>query len=275
MKLFFLLTFLWISVISKAQIKFPKIEGLETQDTIEIYNQDNLWEYINGAAASYVKYGFNNLKIKEYTLASGDYILAEIYEHASPIKAFGIYSFEKPSQTHFIKIAGQGYIEGSNINFYGGNYYIKIIANNNNTETIEIIQKLAKAIEKENYLTSNKIPELDAFPPDSLISNSEKFFPANYLGHSFLSDVLEASYSIKGQTIKLFAIIKKDQQQASECIKNYLEFTKQEIDIKENTPIYINDIFNGLIVMKLKNSTIYGVSGTVEKDLSEEILSKF
>ena len=36
---------------------FPEVEGWTQAGEVRVYNADNLWEYINGAAVLFVEYG--------------------------------------------------------------------------------------------------------------------------------------------------------------------------------------------------------------------------
>jgi len=77
---------------------FPSIKGWELSENIDTYSPETLYDAINGAADSYLRYDFRELKVGEYSLDDGTYLVVEIYQHGSPINAFGIYSQERPQK---------------------------------------------------------------------------------------------------------------------------------------------------------------------------------
>lgn len=257
------------------QFKFPEFVDLNSVEGIEEYSNENLWEYINGAAPSYLKYEFLNLKIKEYKYNFKDYILAEVYKHSSPINAFGMYAFEKPTKTNYLKIGGEGYLEDFGLNFYADSFYIKIVSNKSSDQTKVLMRLVANEIIKKNKLQNGLVSDLKLFPADSIIKHSEKYYPKNYMGHSFLTNVLEATYRHSNQEIKLFIIDKPSKRDALNCIKDYLKFANQETISNEKELIFIEDLFNGFVVLKQKKDKVFGIYGTEDKELITKLMRNF
>src|SRR6056297_3382126 len=107
--------------------EYPELEGWKIIKK-ENYNPKTLFDHINGAADSYLKYEFQELTLIEYTKGD-DYIISESYYHKNPSFAWGIYRSERPEEASFIKAGVEGYKEERSINFTAGSYYIKIYSN--------------------------------------------------------------------------------------------------------------------------------------------------
>ncbi len=45
---------------------FPPVDGLAIRGEAEVFDSDTLFEYINGAAESYLAYGFEELRVQSY-----------------------------------------------------------------------------------------------------------------------------------------------------------------------------------------------------------------
>src|SRR4030042_5076173 len=135
-------------IISKDAINyFPELVGWKKSATIQTYNPNTLFAYINGAAELYINYNFEELKVAEYrSINSKATIIAEVYRHNQPINAFGIYSQEKPDEAKFSSVGTQGYgLEGI-FNFFKGSYYVKISAFDIKENERQILKDFASTI---------------------------------------------------------------------------------------------------------------------------------
>ena len=72
----------------------PELKGFKKTNSYPVYLPDNLWDFNNWAAYTYIAYGFINLHVAEYKKGK-NVIKLEIYRHADNIMAFGIYSTER------------------------------------------------------------------------------------------------------------------------------------------------------------------------------------
>ncbi|TLX72437.1 hypothetical protein E9993_18050 [Labilibacter sediminis] len=279
MKVYSIILFLLISLCNKmpgqSNIKFPELKKWNLSDTVITYNKESLWEHINGAADYYLKYGFKNLDVVEYINLEKEYISVEVYQHQSPLYAFGIYAYERPEKTTYLKLGVESYLEETTLNLCVDNYYIKILGNNQEDGTIETMKEIARYI-CENATSSNySLSALMSFPKENMIQHSTKFYPKNYLGHSFLTEVLEVSYRKNKSNYKAFFITCTDQPQALKVIENYLDFTDQSIKIEENQIIKLDDLFNGSVHIIVHSTQVIGIHSTEDAKLANEFLNHF
>ncbi len=272
LKYIFTLIIIGITIKINAQINFPLIEGWNKSDETQTYTDENLWEYINGAATYYLKYHFEKLEIAEYSVSPQEYIYLEIYQHKSPIDAFGIYAFERPDKTNFINIGTEGYIEESNLNFYGDLFYVKIIASKNTKESLDAMKKLAALISQE-IIHINELPSiLKKFPKEGMIQHTEKYYPENYLGHEFLHSAIEVSYKTESNFIRLFIIEGNDKNEIKEIAKSYFSNTKLNKNPKENTIYKLDDLFNGTIYILLNDKYLFGTVDISDNEIAKKYL---
>jgi len=89
----FLLIFLTGSA-SAQEFTFPDLAGFKKTLDYPVFGPENLWDFINGAADTYLAYGFVDLHVAEYKKGK-NVIKIEIYRHSDKIMAFGIYSTER------------------------------------------------------------------------------------------------------------------------------------------------------------------------------------
>jgi hypothetical protein len=257
------------------QTTFPKIRGWNLADSAKRYDQETLWEYIDGAAESFLNYDFRFLEVMEYHRTSDEYIKAEIYHQGSGLQAFGIYAFERPEVAEFLDLGCEGYMIYSSLNFYVKDCYVKILSHQEDEKTLEAIRiiadKLSQSIEKE----PEKPALLDLLPDYEKIPRSEKYFPSNYLGYSFLNHVITAEYLNNDNRYSLFILLADDQEEALKSLYSYLKQTKTEKEPLTGEIYRVEDIFNGLVVLTVADRYLLGILGMEDADLATEFLSQF
>jgi hypothetical protein len=241
-----------------AQNPFPEVSGWNGSGEIKTYNPGNLWECIDGAADYYLNYGFSKLEVKEYSKVNDVYIKVEIYDHQLPMNAFGIYAYERTPEAEFLEIGKEGYIVHSALNFYIGNFYVKIYSHHSDTSTINAIRLIAVKI-SENIKQKDTGTELLSFlPSDEKIKHSEKYFPTNFLGYSFFKNALSAEYTFSDKKHTVFIIHAENNQLTLEMLQKYLDFLKVAEKAEENKLYAMDDFFNGKVLVQQYNNYLIG-----------------
>ena len=69
-----------------------ELPGWERDGEALEYEAENLWEYINGSAETFLAYAFRDVVAQDYRKGAGLELKVEIYRHDSPLMAFGISS---------------------------------------------------------------------------------------------------------------------------------------------------------------------------------------
>lgn len=244
------------------QDKLPQVAGWTIDETIEIFDSDNLYERINGAAPGYFLFNFKELTCFEYRQNdSGDnppYITIQVYRHATKEDAFGIYASERPSESNFLSIGTEGYQEGSMLNFFVDDFYLKIESPSSDELTVNTIRQIALELGR-NINSQPAFPlQLQAFPVENKIPYSELYIPTGFLGHEFLTRAFTAIYEISGKKYQLFIIDSGSAEQAKMMLTKYLQFAKQSTNFREGR-LTIKDRYNGDIECQWKGRYIWGI----------------
>ena len=108
-------------VIGQEIPKYPKIGEWQPQKKVQVYTPDNLYDYINGASELYLSYQFQQLDVIYYKNRKKQEIVVEVYQHRSPLFAFGIYSQERSPESNYLPYGTESYIDGSNLFILAGN----------------------------------------------------------------------------------------------------------------------------------------------------------
>lgn len=254
------------TAIEKDSITFPAFEGYEIKTSYPVYNSDNLWEYINGGAYTFLNFKFIDLHIAEFV--KGKIIIkAEIYHHQNSDYAFGIYAQERAPEYSFIKLGVQGYAENTLVNFVKGKWYVKIICNDGDDTTAPILLNLARLIEK-SLPGRTEMPQIfSLFPMQKKVANSESFIATEFLGYGFMPGVYATSYlNDEGKEFKMFivdAVTKEKANEAYDNLKSKAESTKKQ---KHGIELF-NDKYNGKIFVIKKGNLIYGCADNCDFNL--------
>jgi len=232
---------------------FPAVAGWQTGPDMEKYDSDNLFEYINGAAESYLSFGFEELNVAEYRAGDAS-VLVEVYRHASREDAFGIYAQERPPKGPFKTVGYQGYQSGEIFCFVAADYYIKIIGNRIQSDLAGVLERFA-VIFADQIPESTKSPSiLRVFPRDSLRQNSEAYVARNFLGYDFFKGAFTAAYP----GFRLFVIDAGSSNEVRKILTNYTRKLGVSPPDDTSATLKVDDPHHGMIICSWKGKYLWG-----------------
>jgi hypothetical protein len=269
MKLRFL-TALMLAVFSGAilaqDVALPDLKGFKKTTNYPVYLPENLWDFINGAADTYLAYGFMDLHVAEYKKGK-DVIKLEIYRHSDNTMAFGIYSSERSPSFRFSNIGAQGYITGGAINFFKGNYYVKIRTYSKNEKTLQSAESLANLIANSLEGATTMPLSLSLFPANGKKPNEETYINESVLGHKFLNKAFKANYEDGNDVFSIFILDKTSEEETMKTVEAYLVYTGTEALDSDTGRYALKDGYNGNVFLAWKGNRIIVISG-LSKDQS-------
>jgi len=257
-----------ISAATLAQdIVFPPLNGFKIKSDYPVYLPDNLWDFINGAADNYLANGFVDLHVAEYKKGKA-VIKAEIYRHSSNTLAFGIYSSERSPSFRFTNLGSQGYYADGSINFFKGNYYVKIRTYSKKENVLQAEETLANRI--AGMLSGEAtMPEmLTLFPAEGKKANEETFINESVLGHSFLNKAFKAAYLVGTDEFSIYISDAASAEAAKKITETYIASTGISSVETTDSKFMLTDGYNGTIFLAWKDKRIVIISG-LAKDQTE------
>ena len=171
---FCFILFLSTSFLFSQDIVFPDLPGYKKTSNYPVYTADNLWDFIDGAADTYLSLGFEDLHVVEY-LKGKNVIKLEIYKHKDDIQAFGIYSSERSPSFRFMNIGAQGYKADGSLNFFKGKFYIKIRTYSKSEKILQTLETLALKVSDMLPGGSDMPATLKEFPDMGKKKNEETY----------------------------------------------------------------------------------------------------
>jgi len=174
------------------------ITGWESSEDDNYYNEENLFNYINGGAELYISYGFNNVISRRYSKNGNSRIAVEIFDMENSWNAYGVF-------THVREEMNESYGQGSQlyedaILFWKSRYYVSVVSLDGSEEAQLAIKNIAEYIDNSISETGELPDVLKIIPEKGLVVESILYFhhPAWINSLYYISD--ENILNIDNQT---------------------------------------------------------------------------
>ncbi|MCX6571037.1 MAG: hypothetical protein NT006_06415 [Candidatus Aminicenantes bacterium] len=202
----------------------PRVDAWTQSEAPRSYFPESLFEYIDGAAESYLSYDFRELLVVDLEKKGTEATLTlEIYDMGSPVNAFGIFGAERYPENRAVSIGELGYLEGEALNFMSGRFYVKMLSFGLGEETGSILAgvgaQVAAAVKEKGTLPALVL----VFPRKGLVAQSEKYIKKNFMGYEFLRDGYVAAYKADGREMEAFFIEAGSEKDAQGMLEKLLE----------------------------------------------------
>ncbi|GHT05636.1 hypothetical protein AGMMS49525_13160 [Bacteroidia bacterium] len=248
----------------------PVVDGWTVSPETEVFNRDNLYERINGAAPLFLENNFQEMTSLTYTHGD-DYITIQAYRHATPEDAFGMYASERSSDmTFYSEIGGEAQGDEYGLFFFSGCIYAKMSANGELEDYAPILKAIAKGMAEKVDANAGYPTIFNAFPKEGLIPHTQAYITQNYIGHEFLKPVYTADYIWKESQLQVFVIDGKTPHGVQKILNEYFNFTKQPQDFAEGN-LLVKDKYNGNIPIVWKEQYLIGAFHDSGDDFPEAI----
>ncbi len=249
----------------------PEIPGWTISEEIEVFDSENLFNRINGAAPLFLENNFREMTSMEYTKENA-YITIQAYRHASPEDAFGMYASERSSGlTFFSAIGGEAQGDTQSLYFFSGSIYVKMMANQSSGAMEESMRDIGKGLAAKIDPDASYPAIFQKFPVEGKIPYSETYTTSSFIGHEFLKRVYSCKYEKDSEKFQLFIVDGQTAEGAHEILNQYFTFTKQKDNFTEGK-LKIEDRYNGTIPCIWKGRYIIGIFSESGEDTGEDAL---
>jgi Family of unknown function (DUF6599) len=172
------------------------VPGWEQSGTKREYTADNLYEYMDGNAESYLLYGF--VRMQGISCMSGDKkLVIDVSEMEDSDLAYGMFASNRDPNQAVANIAMGGQVQPRRASFAKGKYYVEIAASPEGDHTAAL-QAFATKMEASVEGRSTPPEALEWFPKEGLASL--RLVPESVLGLRQLKRGFVAKYA-QGQAI--------------------------------------------------------------------------
>lgn len=255
----------------------PQVAGWQLAEAAQSYFPESLFEYINGAAESYLAYDFKELLAAEFELRGGQATLTlDIYDMGTPLNAFGIFSAERFPENQPVAVGLMGYMEGETLYFVAGRYYVKLLGYGLGPEAGALLMDFARKVSAPVKDLGVAPPVFARFPRENMVAMSEKFINRNFLGFEFLGRGFQVSYRFGQQEFEGFIAAFETEAQANTALQRLLEFYTKDRAPVEPVPLgwRIKSRYGQLLIVGAAGSNLAGVV-RVPDSLEKEASGRF
>jgi len=261
LNLILLLTIIIISPLNA--IDFPEIKNWKPAGDISTYNQETLFEYINGAADAFLSYGFQNLKTRVVSF-EGTTVTVDIYDMGSRLNAYGIYRLEQPREQETLKIGTEAVIsEPYQCLLLKDSYYVKMnVFEGEITETNgkALLTAVAKALPGKTEFPK----AVQQLPKKGKMAGSEDFIKKDFLGFPELKNCVYAKYKEGEKDFFNFVIIPVGAE-TNETIFKQLSHKWTKLEHKKHSVLYRKAPHKGISGVMLTNNKLLGVTDCADE----------
>ncbi len=205
------------------------LSGTKIADSPYLFESHNLFEYINGAADSYIAYGFASLVGANYFIGSNpnDSMTIDIYDMGKKINAFGVFQSKRDKDASSLNIGAASFGAYGYLAFYKDRYFVEINAFIKDEEWKAQPMIFARTL-AENIPGDNSPPfELSYFPEHGRIKGSEKYIRGGILGHAFLDRGIVCGYLLDGETVSAFLSFFPSKNAAETSFEQYRKYLQK------------------------------------------------
>jgi hypothetical protein len=216
----------------------PKLAGWSLAEAPRAFFPDDLFEYIDGAAESYLSYDFRELLVADLTREGTEASLTlEIYDMGLPVNAFGIFAAERYPENKPVPLGDLGYAEGETLNFEAGRFYVKMLAFGLGDGTEAALTAFGAKVAAAIKPAGGPPALVAAFPKDGLVARSEKYIKKNFMGYEFLHDGYVATYTSGGRELEGFFIAGGSAGETEDMLTKLLDALKADGQTVDKTAV--------------------------------------
>jgi hypothetical protein len=252
-------------------------ENWEKLDKPTYYEQENLFEYINGEAELYHTYGFKKLAAMIYFQGSIEdtFINVNIYDMGTLLNSFGVYSNYRTPDYKFKNIGVEATISDYEVKFYQSNYFVDIYASYASKEMEDIFLKLASLISQNIGGSLDPPKRLKILPSEDRIDKTLRYISSEMLSQAFLPGGFEAKYQVGKEEISGFVIIFENAEKSKKGLDELRSFFQKSGDEFVSSVLNsftVKSSYRGYVLLLLLDQYLLGVQDVSDKEKGNEFL---
>ena len=241
---------------------FLEIDGWLPQGEPATYDAEGLWELINGAADTFLAYGFEEVTVQRYSQQDVTASIA-VYDMGTPLDAFGIYRTEAPAEEPALQIGAEAVVSPP----YQGlllkdRYYVKAEAYEGEIDQATgeaLLSAISAALPGDSGLPV----EFAALPASGMVPGSARYTRESVFGLSELKDCVHAGYTDEtGGEYQAFAVLGG----SADEVWAQLEAEWQALEL-DGTPVRFREVpYSGLVGAFRLDNQVVGAAGAADED---------
>jgi hypothetical protein len=214
--------------------------GWKVQGKLERYDKKTLFDRIDGAAPAYIRAGFVYSVGAELSKEGmKESVVADIYAMGSPPRALGMYATERDRSYSFIEVGEEGYLASGSLNFWQGEFYVKLAGYEEGEAMDAALKELAANLGTVLPKTPpgrKWLAPLGMLPAEDRMPNSDGYSHPPLGDVEGLSEVFYAGYKGPGEgSYRLFVGRFKDEAEAARRFEQARAYFQRDAKVAQSS----------------------------------------
>jgi hypothetical protein len=198
-------------------------DGFKKKSPVERYTEANLYEKIDGRSELFQSYDVSGMTFVTSSKADDPtkFIDVFLYDMATPLGAFGVFSVERSPESKVIAIGDGGHRTGADLFFRKGRYYASILTSGPDEEVQKAASALAETLANRLKGEAAELWGLAMLPAKHRIDDTVQYLMVDALGLDFLTNAFKAQYRDGDFEFTAFVARCKSTANAAEVLAKY------------------------------------------------------
>jgi hypothetical protein len=165
-----------------------EVNGWKVVEEDRIYDEETIFDYIDGAGEVYNAYQFNKLRARRFSRPESPDILADLFDMGSSRNAYGVFTHDLEGER--VGIGQDSTYKGGLLCFWKDRFFVSLYAERETEESREAVMELGQEI-SSRIPNKGTVPEIVSLLPEEEldISRVRYFFNPLILNyHFYVSD---------------------------------------------------------------------------------------
>jgi len=242
----------------------------------ETFNEENLFEKIDGKADLYLTVGFVELRCRRLALKAQPDAWCEmfVYDMAKLPQAFCVYSQQRRSEAQPLDIATYAYRTKNSLYFVCGRYYVEVVTAMPTEPMLTAMLALSRQFIAQNGGATERLPELALFPSANLVPDSHILYIAEAFGFDQLKNVFTAKYKAGNAEVTAFLTGCDDEVKATALAEAYRKFLLENGG-KALPAANAVELMGNVEIVFAKGKQVVGVHAALNLEAAQAVVKMF
>ena len=243
------------------------VAGWAPAGDIEIFDEESIFDLVNGQAEAFVAYGFNRVAVRHYEDANEAGLGIELWRLATPADAYGLYSTSITGTP--VDIGRDGDSDpGWRMIFWQDRYYVQVRARQEVPDSV--LQDFGRAVSASLPSGGERPALLERLPGDHLVERSTVFFHKEI---SIQNEVWLGAENILGLEPDAEGVLARYNYGAGEARLLLVRYASAEKAAAGLVGLVAGHV-DGFVVADASGALLGAVFGEVEETIASDLLSQ-
>jgi hypothetical protein len=221
-------------------LRLPQeVHGWKADGQDKVFTRQTIFDYMDGGGEIYLAYDFQRLRAREYARPGAPRIVAEVYQMASSMDAYGVFTHDTDGQP--VSVGQAGLYSAGLLRFWKNRFFVRLQAEDETPEVKTALMALGIQVASGIPQEGRKPSLLAALPPQGLIESSVHYFHTSVSLniHYFLAD--SNLLDLNSRTEAVLARYQQGSEKPYLLVVRYLRPGEAEAAFEQFSKVYLRE----------------------------------